>query len=235
MEILLLISLILPALAAVVIWLGLIPPREAALSTAVAVLVITGILAIGYQEGSDPSGIVPGQYAVVEDLGWFGQATPWLDIRLSVGLDGLSLWLYVLTALLTAVAVLVSLGRCQVGVRGILRAFDAAGDRNAGVFAACDLILFYIFFELTLGAAVFPDWHLGKRSPTICSYQIFPFHFSRKCFNPCVAAGYQLVAFFTDGKAYLLDSDTDGKSDPPADGLHNAAFAVSGAFCRFRD
>ena len=78
-------------------------------------------------------------------------AGKWLpDVRFSVGLDGLGVWLFGLSALLLLTSVLVS--------------WDAIQDRPAlfygmllllesgclGVFAARDLLLFYIFFEFTL-------------------------------------------------------------------------------------
>jgi NADH-quinone oxidoreductase subunit M len=72
------------------------------------------------------------------------------NVQLSVGLDGLSIWLFGLSALLMVTSVLVS--------------WEAIRDRQAafyalllvletgllGVFAARDIVLFYIFFEFTL-------------------------------------------------------------------------------------
>lgn len=73
-----------------------------------------------------------------------------IDVQFGVGLDGLSLWFFGLSALLMLTSVLVS--------------WDAIHDRPAlfygmllllesgclGVFAARDIILFYVFFEFTL-------------------------------------------------------------------------------------
>ena len=36
-----------------------------------------------------------------------------------------------------------------------------------GVFLAFDILLFYVFFELTLDSPVLPDRHLGRPSETI--------------------------------------------------------------------
>jgi NADH-quinone oxidoreductase subunit M len=77
-------------------------------------------------------------------------ATTGIDVRFSLGLDGLGVWMYALSALLMVSAVLVS--------------WQAIDDRAAlfysmlllleagclGVFAARDIILFYVFFEFTL-------------------------------------------------------------------------------------
>lgn len=79
---------------------------------------------------------------------WF--ASPVVDIRFDLGLDGLSVWMFALSSLLTVTAILVS--------------WEAIKDRAAlfysmlllletgmlGCFAARDIILFYVFFEFTL-------------------------------------------------------------------------------------
>lgn len=72
------------------------------------------------------------------------------DIRLSLGVDGISLWLIALTALLMIPAVLVSWDAIQerAAVYYALMLVLEAG--MIGVFASLDIILFYIFFEFTL-------------------------------------------------------------------------------------
>ena len=82
-------------------------------------------------------------------------SAPWLvggifDVRLSLGLDGLSIWLFGLSALLSLTAVLVSWNAIKekpVGFYVLLLLLEAA---MLGVFAARDVILFYVFFEFTL-------------------------------------------------------------------------------------
>src|SRR5439155_1741257 len=68
----------------------------------------------------------------------------------SVGLDGLSVWLFGLSALLTNTAVLVSwqaIDDRPATYYGLLLLLETG---LLGVFAARDIILFYIFFEFTL-------------------------------------------------------------------------------------
>ena len=80
---------------------------------------------------------------------------PWLvdgpfDIRFSLGLDGLSIWLFGLSALLSVTAVMVSweaIKEKPVGFYALLLILESA---MLGVFAARDVILFYVFFEFTL-------------------------------------------------------------------------------------
>lgn len=79
-----------------------------------------------------------------------GTPSPVLDVRISLALDGLGIWLFALSAVLLFTSVLVS--------------WEAITDRPAlfygmlllltggclGIFAARDILLFYVFFEFTL-------------------------------------------------------------------------------------
>src|SRR6516162_416565 len=71
-------------------------------------------------------------------------------IRFDVGIDGLNIWLIVLTALLMVSAVLISWTAIQNRVNEYYAWLLALGSTMIGVFAAFDLIVFYSFFELTL-------------------------------------------------------------------------------------
>jgi NADH-quinone oxidoreductase subunit M len=76
-----------------------------------------------------------------------------------VGIDGISLWLLLLTAFLNPVAVLVSWkfldGRPEADARPYVFFLLAMETGVLGVFAALDLILFYIFWEAMLVPAYF--------------------------------------------------------------------------------
>ncbi|MFN0052453.1 MAG: NuoM family protein [Planctomycetales bacterium] len=72
------------------------------------------------------------------------------DIQCALGIDGLSLWLVALSALLMVPAVLVSWETVTdrpAGFYALLLLLEAG---LIGVFAAQDIILFYVFFEFTL-------------------------------------------------------------------------------------
>ena len=84
------------------------------------------------------------------DCPWFAAAGIPLDIRFSVALDGLSLWLFVLTALLLVVAVLISWEAIKDQQSLYYRLLLLLGTGMLGVFVARDIILFYLFFEFTL-------------------------------------------------------------------------------------
>jgi NADH-quinone oxidoreductase subunit M len=71
-------------------------------------------------------------------------------IRFDIGIDGLNIWLIVLTELLMVSAVLISWTAVKERVNEYYACLLALGTAMVGVFAAFDLILFYSFFELTL-------------------------------------------------------------------------------------
>ncbi len=75
---------------------------------------------------------------------------PMFGIQYSVGVDGLSLALVVLTTLLTAISILASFGPIQVRVKEYMISFLILEVGMIGVFVARDLFLFYIFWELVL-------------------------------------------------------------------------------------
>jgi len=72
------------------------------------------------------------------------------NIRFSLGVDGISLWLIALTALLMIPAVLVSWEAIQDRAATYYALMLLLQAGMIGVFAALDIILFYVFFEFTL-------------------------------------------------------------------------------------
>jgi NADH-quinone oxidoreductase subunit M len=70
--------------------------------------------------------------------------------RFHFGVDGLNVWLVVLTAFLMVSAVLVSWNAIQERINEYYAWLLALGAGMLGVFLAFDILLFYIFFELTL-------------------------------------------------------------------------------------
>ncbi len=82
----------------------------------------------------------------LEDLDWIPQ---W-GIHYALGVDGISLWLVLLTTLLTPVVFLASWNTIHKHPKAYVIAFLIMEAGTIGVFAATDLFLFYVFFELTL-------------------------------------------------------------------------------------
>ncbi|RLS78372.1 MAG: NADH-quinone oxidoreductase subunit M [Planctomycetota bacterium] len=145
----LLLVIATPLLGALVAWVmgsrGLTAVRQSAAVTATVTLVLAGWLIVRYL--GDPGSEAALPYATVQ-LPWLTQGI--FDVRFSLGLDGLSLWMFGLSALLSLTAVLVSWDAVKdrpVGFYVLLLVLEAA---MLGVFAARDVILFYVFFEFTL-------------------------------------------------------------------------------------
>lgn len=73
-----------------------------------------------------------------------------LDIKYLVGLDGLSLLLFMLTTLFGPIVILCSWDSVKKHLAGYYSMLLLLQTASLGVFAALDLILFYVFFELSL-------------------------------------------------------------------------------------
>ena len=72
------------------------------------------------------------------------------EIHYHVAIDGLSLWLVVLTTLLTPVAVLLSWQSIQVRAKEFFACLLLLEFGLIGVFIAFDLFLYYTFWEIVL-------------------------------------------------------------------------------------
>ena len=83
----------------------------------------------------------------------FSTNVSWINyppIRYHVGLDGLSLWLVLLTTLLTPIAVLVSWKSIDHRVKEFFAFLILLEFGLIGVFVSLDLFLFYVFWEISL-------------------------------------------------------------------------------------
>ena len=83
--------------------------------------------------------------ALTQELTWIRS----LNIGYRVGLDGLGFGMFFLSAFLTVIAVLASWDVSR-NLKQYFAALFVAEVGMLGVFAAQDLILFYVFFEITL-------------------------------------------------------------------------------------
>lgn len=83
----------------------------------------------------------------------FVEKAPWIQrfsIDYHLGVDGISLWLVLLTAFITVVVVIAGWEVIERKVNQYMAAFLILSGLMIGVFAALDGILFYVFFEATL-------------------------------------------------------------------------------------
>jgi NADH-quinone oxidoreductase subunit M len=84
---------------------------------------------------------------------WFATDVPWIrdpEIRYHVALDGLSLWLVILSTLLTPISVLISWKYINSRVKEFYAFLLLLEFGLIGVFVALDLFLFYVFWEVCL-------------------------------------------------------------------------------------
>ncbi len=79
-----------------------------------------------------------------------GRFVPDLDISYLVGLDGLSLLLYLLTTFMAPIVVISAWDSVHKHVTGFHSMLLLLQTGSLGVFAAQDAVLFYVFFELSL-------------------------------------------------------------------------------------
>jgi NADH-quinone oxidoreductase subunit M len=87
-------------------------------------------------------------FALVEDVGWIEAAG--LVIRYHLGVDGLSLWLVLLTTLLMPVTIAASWRAIETHVKEYLAFMLLLETAMVGTFLALDLFLFYVFWEAML-------------------------------------------------------------------------------------
>jgi NADH-quinone oxidoreductase subunit M len=92
-------------------------------------------------EGADPPG-----FRFVENVEWIHS----LGIRYHLAVDGISLWLILLTTFLTPLTLYVSFGSVRTKQKELIAAFLLLESAMLGAFVSLDLFLFYVFWELML-------------------------------------------------------------------------------------
>lgn len=114
-------------------------PRKLALLGAVLGLLVTIPLMTGF-DTSTPA------MQFVEMTPWIGR----FHVNYHLGIDGISLWLIVLTALINVIVVIAGWQVITERVAQYMAAFLILSGLMIGVFSAQDGLLFYVFFEATL-------------------------------------------------------------------------------------
>jgi NADH-quinone oxidoreductase subunit M len=134
--------------------------RGFALAASVAALVTTLVLAYQFVQLPAPANQrnSPVEPRYVADYPWFSYANSSSDATdarslhfdFLLGVDGISLLLVVLTAVLTVPCVLISWESIRDRAAGFYACLLLLEAGLIGVFCAFDLVLFYVFFEFTL-------------------------------------------------------------------------------------
>jgi NADH-quinone oxidoreductase subunit M len=162
------ITILIPLLGAIL--LLLLPDEERLVRyAALGVSVVPLLLAVYvYFAFGDDLGVA----ALSQDVTWIRS----LNIGYRVGLDGLGFGMFFLSTFLTVVAVLASWD-VRSNLKQYFAALFVAEVGMLGVFAAQDLILFYLFFEVTLIPMylLVGVWGDENRRPAAIKFFIYTF------------------------------------------------------------
>ena len=176
--------------------------RWTALGVAGADLLLVLILLLGYSQ-SNVSASFAGTFLFTEQVPWITA----LGINYSLGVDGISVLLVVLTALLTTVCILASFN-IEQKVKNYMAFMLLLECGIIGVFVATNLFLFYIFWELMLIPAYFlvGSWGGPRRIYAAFKFVLFTSVGSLIMLAGVIAIGYyhQLAS----GGGYTLELST---------------------------
>jgi NADH-quinone oxidoreductase subunit M len=190
------ITILLPLLGAILMLF--LPDDERLVRYAALVVAAVPLLVVTYiyfAYGDDL-----GAVSLTQDLTWIES----LNVGYRVGLDGLGFGMFFLSALLTVIAVLASWD-VQRNLKQYFAALFVAEVGMLGVFAAQDLILFYVFFEITLIPMylLVGIWGDENRRPAAIKFFIYTFLGST-----VMLAGF--LAFGILAGSYAMDALTAG-------------------------
>ena len=116
--------------------------RRIALAASIAEFLVSLLLLRGFEAGD-------AAFQLQEKYDWIGQ-TGQAAIHYHIGVDGISIFLVILTTFLTPLAILCSWESIQENVKGFFIALLVIETAMIGVFVSLDLFLFFVFWELTL-------------------------------------------------------------------------------------
>ncbi len=169
------LSLLLPALGAMAILLAGDKWTRAISIAFAGVTFILSLVVLALFDYSKSSTVqFYEEYTVLEEL----------KVKLSLGLDGLSLIMYFLTTLVSLVAIVWSAGDKQINFRlkEYYIAFLLTESFLIGVFASFDILVFYVFYELTLIPMLFVIGIWGYKLRLYSAYKFFIYIFASSLF-----------------------------------------------------
>jgi NADH-quinone oxidoreductase subunit M len=151
---LLILTVFLPAIGAVALMaapkLDAKTARLVALGFVLATLGLSLVLLANFEVQTGTADLGP-RFALKDDSGAYG--VPWmgaLGVRFALGIDGVSLGLFVLTSLLMITATFASWESVKEKAATHYALLLALQTGLLGIFSSLDVVLFYIFFEFTL-------------------------------------------------------------------------------------
>lgn len=166
---LLLITLLLPLAGFFIV---LFTPREskAPYGVALATSLLTFLVSLGLIAPSFANGA---QFSSVIDSPWID--SPGLHIHLHLGVDGINLWLILLTTLLLPIAVWISQSMIKERQKNFFALLMLFEFGLIGVFSALDLFVFYVFWEVALVPMylMVGGWGAGKRGAAAVKFFVY--------------------------------------------------------------
>jgi NADH-quinone oxidoreductase subunit M len=152
------------------VWSHTTIARPLALGVATVELALTTWLFASWQGLAAVKSALPG-FLLLEDASWI----PAFGIRYTLGLDGISLLMVMLTSFTFCVALLVSWKAIEEKVGLFLALLLAMETGIMGVFLSLDLALFYLFWEVMLIPMFFliGIWGHGRRLYSTIKFFLF--------------------------------------------------------------
>ncbi|MEY2786247.1 MAG: hypothetical protein RL277_2459, partial [Planctomycetota bacterium] len=140
----------LPLLGALLV--ALTPKSATGAQRAITLLTMLVTMVLGLQVCLDFNGASAAMQHLV-DVPWFslpGGSGVDIPVHFKLGLDGISVLMVALTALLGPIIVLSTWGHIHERVKEFMVWLLVMQTGMLGVFLALDLVLFYVFWEVTL-------------------------------------------------------------------------------------
>jgi NADH-quinone oxidoreductase subunit M len=161
------ITLFLPLAGAVLVLL--IPARSERAARPVAVLAAVATFAVSLGILTEFESSAQG-FQLLERAEW----VPSLGLQYLVGVDGISLFLVLITTFLFPIAVLAS-WRDERSPRALMASLLALETFVLGTFMALDLLLFFLLFEATLfpGYLLIAGWGGERRAPAALKFFLY--------------------------------------------------------------
>ena len=141
--------------------------KIAALSTTVLIFVLSLLLLVGWQDG----------YAGMQ----FEENLPWMpayNLQYHLGVDGISLFLVLLTTLLMPIVIYFSNLFVKENLGSYLALMLVLQTAMTGVFVALDMVLFFFFFEMSLIPMYFLIGLWGGQNRLYATLKFFLFTFA---------------------------------------------------------
>ena len=195
------------------------------------VALVAALVALG-AAGGLVAGFVPQQvgFQHVTSLAW----VPQWGLGITLGVDGISLWLVVLTTLLLPITLVVAWQHEDAAPRAQYALLLVLAAATVGVFTALDLVLFYVFFEATLvpAALLIAGWGGAGRRAAATKFFVYTFAGSVVMLIGIIGlylAHGEATGSYTFDYRTLLAALADGRLvlDTPTERALFGAFAVA--------